>query len=299
MQDGRPDEDHPTSPVRYQDTGVPKYEYTYILITMTPTTVAVVNLKGGVGKTTTAVHLAAAAFHSGEAALLIDLDPQASATDHLVEEAPDAANAGRWLVGACSLGEAIIEARPAGRRARFDLAPSGGMAMSEAEVRLTARGSKKTFGRLLRAAPEAERYDVIVLDTGPGLNHLLLNALYAADLVICPVELQMAAIQGLRRLRDTLEFVAEEDGVEPRVLLLPTNADGRVRESAELLAVLQREFGKVPQGQVLTPIRYSSSLSRAYGARLTIYELDPRDRAAEDYANVFRQIRQPNGSQAS
>lgn len=254
-------------------------------------TISILNLKGGVGKTTTAVHLASAGCFAGKRTLLIDLDPQNSATDHLTGEEFTDQSAGAFIMGRCSFSEACQRILP--RQANqdgyafMDLMPSGEILLTEAEVMLQARGSKKTLRNLLEKEKDRISHDHIFIDTGPGLNFLWFNALYAADVVLIPVELQMAALQGLKRMHEMLEFAAQEDELKPKVWYLPTNNDGRVRESADLLEVLQEQYGSYPEGQVLPTIRYSSALSKAYGQRASIYEFEPRDRAARDYADLF------------
>ena len=129
-------------------------------------------------------------------------------------------------------------------------------------------------------------YDVAVLDAAPGLDALFLNALYAADLVVCPVELQMASIVGLRGFREVTAFAEEEDDLSVPTLYLPTNDDGRVAESKALRELLTDQFGDHPDGQTLPSIRYSSALSKAVGARQSVFEYAPSDRGAEDYARL-------------
>lgn len=255
-------------------------------------TISILNLKGGVGKTTTAVHLASAGFFARKRTLLIDLDPQNSATDHLTDEEFADQSAGAFIMGKCSFSSACQRILPRQADedgyASMDLMPSGEILLTEAEVMLQARGSKKTLKNLLEKDPIP--HDYIVIDTGPGLNFLWFNALYAADVVLIPVELQMAALQGLKRMHEMLAFAAHEDELKPKVWYLPTNNDGRVRESADLLEVLQDQYGTYPEGQVLPTIRYSSALSKSYGQRASIFEFEPRDRAARDYAKLFNDI---------
>jgi chromosome partitioning protein len=248
--------------------------------------VSILNLKGGVGKTTTAVNLAAAGAFAGRRVLLIDLDPQNSATDHLVA-GEVGGNIASVLQNEASLLNSVTRASSS-RQVTLDLVSSGGFKLSTTEVALQARGSKNR----LRVVLDKERkrtggYDLVVVDSGPGLDFLWYNALYAADLVLCPVELQMPALQGLRRFHELVAFAEEEDGLAPRVFYVPTNNDGRVRESRDLLAILHEQFGVYPEGNTLPAIRYSSALSKAYGQRQSIFDFDPRDQAAEDCARLI------------
>jgi chromosome partitioning protein len=233
---------------------------------------------------------------SGQAALLVDLDPQGSATDHVLEEAPEHSVAD-VLLGTKSVQEACVSVPGLPRRrASLSLLASGGFHLNTAEVTLQARASKNRLRFVLDGfLGEAASPKLAIVDTGPGLDFLWYNALYASDLVLCPVELQMPALQGLRRFQQLLEFASEEDGLTPGILYLPTNNDGRLRESRDLLGVLVEQFGSFPKGKVLPSIRYSSALSKAYAQRQTIFDFDPSDQAAEDFAHTVNLVLQSLG----
>jgi chromosome partitioning protein len=245
-------------------------------------TFSFLNLKGGVGKTTCSVNLAAAVARLGSDSILVDLDPQASATDHMIE-ASDSPGVAGLLMGSAEVKDSVVEIlNPAEGAGRFALIPSGGFQLSAAEVALQARGSKNRLRVVLNDNVAMEGVDLVFVDTGPGLDFLWYNALYASDIVLCPVELQMAALQGLRRFHELLQFADEEDALKPHVYYIPTNNDGRLTESRELLSVLLDQYGSYPEGQVLPSIRYSSSFSKAYAQRQTVFEFSPRGRAALD-----------------
>ena len=278
--------------------------------------VSVQNQKGGVGKTATAVGLAAAAREAGLRPLLVDLDPQASASRWLEVETD-----GDTVLGlsdlldgfgpdGVSLGEAVAEARPeaAGDPAR----PALGLLAADESLLYVERelGGAGVTDRLRTVLGEARgRYDVVVLDGGPAITALSANALYAADVVLAPVTLSSIALDGVVRLRQ-LVSLANEHGHGLRALYLPTAADARLRETRELLGVMREAFGAFPGGDVLEPVRYSSAVSRAYGVRQTVpeYAASARDeggrpdpaaeRAAEDYRAVLEAVLQAAGGAA-
>ncbi|OZC01344.1 ParA family protein [Rubricoccus marinus] len=264
--------------------------------------VSVQNQKGGVGKTATAVSLASVARARGQRVLLVDLDPQASASRWLDVEPDGEAVLGLsdLLDGVASgdvtLDQAVVEARAAEEdRPELDLlAADEALLFIEREL-----GGDGATDRLRTVLADArERYDLIVLDGGPAITALSANALYAADVVLAPVTLSSIALDGIARLRQLVEL-ANEQGHALRALYLPTGADARLRETRELLDVMREAFGSFPDGDVLEPVRYSSALSRAYGTRETIAEYADTaraetgrgdraaDRAVEDYGAVL------------
>ena len=269
-----------------------------------PVIVSVQNQKGGVGKTATAVGLAAAARETGHRVLLVDLDPQASASRWLEVE-PDGDGVlglSDLLDGGVGLGGAAAEARPAdGDRPALDvLAADESLLLVEREL-----GASGVTDRLRAVLDEAvgrgggaTPYGLVVLDGGPAITALSANALYAADVVVAPVTLSSMALDGVVRLRQ-LVALANEHGHVLRALYLPTAADARLRETRELLGVMREAFGAFPDGDVLEPVRYSSAVSRAYGVRQTVPEYaaaareddgraDPAaERAAEDFGAVL------------
>ena len=183
-------------------------------------TIGVLNFKGGVGKTATAVNLAAAAYHAGRRVLLVDLEPQASATEHLTDEA-FAKDASDVLEGGSSLRDAIYpvrggEASDEKSGARLDLLP-GGDGLIGVEILLQSSGAKNRLAAALnkpRGSAVADDYDLVVIDSSPDIGLLSLNALYAADVVLCPVKLESPSIHGLKRLLEILERAEQEDDHE-------------------------------------------------------------------------------------
>lgn len=199
---------------------------------------AVANQKGGVGKTTTAVTLAGLLAEAGRRVVLVDLDPHASASAWLLPSAP-----GREGVAALFAG-----ALPGGVPALLEPASQPGLQVLRATPALAAverrLASQRGMGRVLAEGLEALRpeADVVILDCPPTLGLLLVNALAAAELIIVPAQTEPLALEGLRRMRETLEMISRSQGREIDCWVVPTLFDQRTRASREVLGRLRSEF---------------------------------------------------------
>jgi chromosome partitioning protein len=251
--------------------------------------VSIMNQKGGVGKTATAVSLAAEAARRGLDVLLLDADQQGSATEQLSPDDLPSLGLADVLTGEAGWREAVVAVREPGAlgdgSGRLDLL-AGDDGLMLVESQLDAEPNPHRLSRHLRKVQTSGAYDLVVIDGAPGVGPLVVNMVAASDLVVCPVSLSSTSVRGVARLRTLMADAAEALGEAPRVLYLPTIADRRLSETANILDALSG-FGDFPDGDLLPEIRSSAAMSRAYGLGQTIQEHDPTNRAAEDYAAVY------------
>lgn len=239
---------------------------------------AVALSKGGVGKTTTAVNLAAGLAAAGRRVLLIDVDTQGQAARAL-GSAP-AAGLAEVAAGDLSPEEAITPVRPA-----VDLLAGGrGLASLKRLITRKEFGGERTLAEAL--APLDGRYDFVVLDTAPGWDALSVNALFYATEVLTPVSLEVMTLQSLLEFGHSLAAIQKYHPALALRYVLPTFLDRRVRKSEEILTQLNAHFGE----RVCDPVRYNVRLSEAPGYGQTIFEYAPRSPGAEDYRRLAERI---------
>lgn len=235
--------------------------------------VAIANRKGGAGKTTLAVNLAMELALRAARVLLVDLDSQGHCALGLGIDPGDGALAvHRLFDGAARLGDGIRTSCHAG----LDLAP--------ADPRFEHGSGGADFGRLARALDEEwlrQRYDVILLDTPPSLDLLLLNALHAADSVLIPFVPHPLSLAGIRQLMHTFYQVRARHNPRLDILgFVPNLANGQTRQHRDSRAEVTLTFGS---HQVLSPIRTDIRLAEAFARGLPIQRYAPSSRGAEDF----------------
>jgi chromosome partitioning protein len=254
--------------------------------------VTMLSFKGGVGKTTSAVHLAASAYHRGLRVLLLDLDFQGAAAKRLIHFNYEAElGAGEWLREARSFDQVVVRARPldaAGATARLDIIP-GSASLKDAEVELTKDGSSRRLNNLLLDLADAGiTYDLVVIDTHPSDDLLTANAVDAADVVLCPFSAEPDAYIGPKTVLQRLKKAEREQRRKIPVFLLPTQYSLKNgSQSYDLVEAVVRAYGRYPEGLVLPHIIDSDVLKNTGALAKSIYESRPGHATALQYDTVF------------
>jgi chromosome partitioning protein len=246
-------------------------------------TVAIVNQKGGVGKTTTAINLAASLALSGEKILLIDNDPQGNSTSGLgISREELERTLYTVLSGECAIEDAFVTSSIE----NLMILPSG-IDLLGAEVELAGKESRE---RILAdvMAPVREHFRYILIDCPPSLGILTLNALVAADSVIVPVQCEYYALEGLGLLTKTLKLIrgSFNPGIDIEGILL-TMFDTRNSLSHQVVSEIKKHFGEKVYETVI-PRNVALGEAPSHGKPALLYDI--RSRGAQSYLSLAKEI---------
>lgn len=247
---------------------------------MTQKIIAVVNQKGGVGKTTTAINVAAQLASANFNVLLLDLDPQGNATSGIGISKAKASKTYDVLCGKATLADAVEETHVA----KLYILPANAD-LAGAEVELVNKTEREFT---LKKALQKGTYDYVIVDCPPSLGLLTVNALTAADSVIIPVQTEYYALEGLSQLLNTIQVVKSRTNPNLELLgIVLTMFDKRNSLSDQVLKEVKGYFGNKLFANII-PRNVRLAEAPSYGR--TIYEHDKWSKGARSYKALTKEI---------
>ncbi|MBU2538949.1 MAG: zinc-ribbon domain-containing protein [Proteobacteria bacterium] len=234
--------------------------------------------KGGVGKTTTSVNLAAGLALAGKKVLLVDTDTQGQSSFMLGVKPKGGLT--ELVTGELSPQEAIVQAR----KNLWILAGGKSLAGLKRLIDRKDYGGELTIAQAL--TPLEKDYDYVVVDTSPGWDPLTVNVLFYVNELMTPVSLEVMSIQGFGEFLKSIASIQKFRKEVQLRYILPTFRDMRVKRGSEFLEEIEKIYGE----KVCAPIRYNVRLSEAPAYGQTIFEFAPGSNGAQDYRELIRKV---------
>jgi chromosome partitioning protein len=245
-------------------------------------TIAILNQKGGSGKTTTAVNLAAALGESGQRTLLIDMDPAASASSWLGQKDPE-----KGLFDVLTDGRQLAELIREAVQPGLDMIPSS-LGLAAAEKALVNEIAPETLLKRRMGKLPQDKWDYLIVDCSPSMGMLTLNVLAASREVLIPVEAHILAVTGLVQLMQTVEVVRERLNENLSICgVLPCRVDSRTNHSQEVVSILKEKFGPL---LFKTHVRENVKLAECPSFSKPITQYASSSTGAEDYRALAKEI---------
>lgn len=244
--------------------------------------IAIANQKGGCGKTTTAINLSACLGRKNYRVLLLDMDPQGHASLGLGQQTSELPGLYEVFNNEACMSDVILSTLQQG----LDLIPST-ISLAAAEHLLTSLPERDHMLDKLLAQIESD-YDYIIIDCPPSLGLLSINALIAADHVIIPVEMSLFALDGIHRLRETIDLLCAQYALKLPFTLLPTMIDLRTRLAKRFLEHIEEHYRPEEISSIL--IHHTIRLKEAVCEGKPVIEYEPDCIAAKDYDRLADEV---------